>query len=685
MLSMVRSRRAWIYVLSVAALLVPAGGIAYLGAVSYRDERGAIAAQDERQRQAAIAIANRITRGIEGALDATERATTVEVETGHATVESPLATHWFWIDAEQRMRVPRTAPASVDRVGPLDRGGGCASGRLEDCVKELSTRQTRVAKLHAAQKAEACHGDGCVVNLAEAKRQYTALASFDDTGPDALLGLARVLQRLNDPRAAQPLADLEARFSDREFDGVPVKLVVAMLRAQGAGPTGLLEVADGVLGGHYALDPIVRLGALQRIRGRLDGELTPEQAKRRAELDDRVARIRDEARAAKGLEDDVSEITRTATLTWRGRAAAREPKRTLIYRRRADGGVIGLAVDAPMLELAAGHEPGDDVAQRARALVLPAGASPGADLRAIVQVPLGEALPHLSLAIVNPIADPDPRDEVIRERSRRHVVYTSALAVALGFGLLLMIRGAARARELAQLKSDFVSTVSHELKTPLTSIRMFAEMLEQGVAQGDVAKMARYHGVIVQESQRLGLLIANLLDYAQIEKGTRRYTPSRQRVEQLAQLAVTTFETLRDPEHDGRNVIEVEVSSEAVRADVDVERDVVVQAVLNLLANAAKYGGAENGIEVSVGADPAAAWISVRDHGPGIPASEQPRIFREFYRSPEAYRSGIEGTGLGLALVKRHIEAMGGTVEVASVVGDGATFTIRLPRHQEAA
>ena len=70
-----------------------------------------------------------------------------------------------------------------------------------------------------------------------------------------------------------------------------------------------------------------------------------------------------------------------------------------------------------------------------------------------------------------------------------------------------------------------MSTVSHELKTPLTSIRMFAEMLEQGVAQGDAAKMARYHGVIVQESQRLGLLIANLLDYAQIEQGTRRYTP----------------------------------------------------------------------------------------------------------------------------------------------------------------
>jgi signal transduction histidine kinase len=355
----------------------------------------------------------------------------------------------------------------------------------------------------------------------------------------------------------------------------------------------------------------------------------------------------------------------------------------LIYRRRADGGVIGFAVDAPMLEAAAGSVPevgAARVALRARPLVVLPGTSPGPELRMIQQVPLGAALPHLSVAIVNPLADPDPLDEVIGERSRRHVMYTSALAIALGLGLLATIRGAARARELAQLKSDFVSTVSHELKTPLTSIRMFAEMLEQGVAQGDPEKLARYHGVIVQESQRLGLLIANLLDWAQIEKGIRRYAQTHQDIAALAHHAATTFETLHDPQSGGRNPLAVAVSSEAMHAEVEVDRDVVVGAVLNLLANAAKYGGAAHPIEVQVGADAGAAWIAVRDHGPGIPPVEQARIFREFYRAPEAYRSGVEGTGLGLALVKRHIEALGGTVEVASVVGEGATFTIRLAR-----
>src|SRR5262249_61893994 len=129
-------------------------------------------------------------------------------------------------------------------------------------------------------------------------------------------------------------------------------------------------------------------------------------------------------------------------------------------------------------------------------------------------VSFGRGLPHLALGLVHPASVPDPRDEVIRCRARGHVVVTSALALALGLGLLATIRGAARARELARLKSDFVSTVSHELKTPLTSIRMFAEMLEHGVAKDDTEKMARYQRVIVQESQRLGLLMADLPDYA---------------------------------------------------------------------------------------------------------------------------------------------------------------------------
>jgi signal transduction histidine kinase len=669
MLAGVRSRRVSIYVLSVAALLVPAGGIAYLGAVSYRDERGAVSAQNARQREAALALVARIERAIASALDAAERA----IESGAAPwpAGEGLGRYWFWIDAERRLRVPRAAPAP-ELSGGLARGG-CPGLPVDECARETERRSAHMMRLRAAQRAEAME------SWPEARRLYASLERFDNTGPAAMLGLARVVDRMGEPaRASQILGELERRFPERMIDLVPVGLVVAVLRAEVAGPAALLAVAEGILAGRYALDPILRLGAVTRIRQRLGAALPPELGPRRAALDERLAAVRREARAAAGLADDLDELASSAVPAWRGRPAVRDRQRTLVYRRRADGGVVGIAVDGPMLEAAAGA-PDADLAQRAQALVLLTGAVPGAELRTIAQVPLGAALPHLSLAIVNPLRDPDPLDEVIRERSSKHVAYTSGLALLLGLGLLATIRGAARARELARLKSDFVSTVSHELKTPLTSIRMFAEMLEHGVARDDTEKMARYQRVIVQESQRLGLLIANLLDYAQIEKGTRRYTPSRQEIAGLARHAVTTFESLRHPEG-VRNSIEVTVSSGAAHAEVEADRDVVVQALLNLLANAAKYGGTEHPIEVSVGADETAAWIAVRDHGPGIPPSEQARIFREFYRAPEAYRSNVEGTGLGLALVKRHIEALGGTVEVASAVGQGATFTIRLPR-----
>jgi signal transduction histidine kinase len=688
MLGGVRSSRAWIYVLSVAALLVPAGGIAYLGAVSYRDERGAVSAQNARQREAALELVSRIDRAIGETLDAADRAIDAELaqkgrDADAGAAGGPLAgagvlgRYWFWIDAEHKLRYPRGAPPA-ELSGAFVRVG-CPGLPVDECVRDTEQRSVHTARLRAAQRAEALE------SWAEARRLYASLEKSDNTGPAALLGLVRVLERLGEPaRATQTLAELERRFPERMIELVPVPLAVALLRAEAAGPAALLEVAEGVLAGRYALDPILRLGAVTRIRQRLGDALPPGLVRRRDALDARVGELRHEARAAVGLADDLDELIGSAVPAWRGRPAARERQRTLVYRRRADGGVVGIAVDGPLLEEAAGR-PDADLAQHARALVLLTGAAPAGSLRTIAQVPLGAPLPHLSLAIVNPIADPDPLDDVIRERSRKHVVYTSALALALVLGLLATIRGSARARELARLKSDFVSTVSHELKTPLTSIRMFAEMLEHGVARDDTEKMARYQRVIVQESQRLGHLIANLLDYAQIEKGTRRYTPSRQEIGQLARHAVSTFESLRHPEG-VRNQIEVTVSPEAAHAEVEVDRDVVVQALLNLLANAAKYGGTEHPIEVGVDADATSAWIAVRDHGPGIPPAEQARIFREFYRAPEAYRSNVEGTGLGLALVKRHIEALGGTVEVESAVGQGATFTIRLARTgQEAA
>jgi signal transduction histidine kinase len=685
----VRSRRAWIYVLSVLALLVPAGGIAYLGAFSYQNDRGAVSARTERQKQAAEEITTRIERAIDDAFTAIDTAT-ARVPVPRGPLDAPLARYWFWIDPHGHLVVPHAATAEDEELVGTDRAP--CSDRLEECVRQSSQRQARLAKLTSAMRAESCRPsttETCSGAWAEARHMYATLADFADTGPQAQLGLARVYRLTGDHKGlTATLNALEPRFGDRIIDGLPVKLVVEVMRA-GGNPVELVGIERDIIAGKYDLAPVVAIGVLTRIRAAMSSGIGLNFDQERAALDLQIAALRTEARAAAGLADDVPDVVRDATPAWHGRPATRQPARTLIYKRRSDGSVIGFAVDALMLEEAAGHDTRDGVAVNARAIVLPVGSSPPPALRQLAQVPFGENLPHLALHLVNPVDDPDPLDEVIRARSKRHVAYTSGLAVLLGLGLLATIFGAARARELARLKSDFVSTVSHELKTPLTSIRMFAEMLEQGVAQGDTGKMARYHHVIVQESQRLGLLIANLLDYAQIERGTRRYTLTRENVGKLARDAVSTFETLQDPEKARRNPVAVEVSSGAMSTSVEVDRDVVIQALLNLLANAAKYGAVGstrdvNPIEVTVDADARSTSISVRDHGPGIPAHEQARIFREFYRAPEAYTSGIEGTGLGLALVKQHVEGLGGTVDVHSVVGQGATFTIRLPRHDSA-
>nr|HEX4312760.1 HAMP domain-containing sensor histidine kinase [Kofleriaceae bacterium] len=672
-----RPRRAWIYILSVAALLVPAGGIAYLGASSYRDERGAVDAQLERQRDAAMDIAGRVHAAIDGALDAVANSGPPGSASGSDAPGPALARYAFELDKDGKIVRPRAL--AIARARKASDRLPCES--IEDCAALLRERKSRVTKLRDAQRAEAAH------ETAPALRAYESLAKADDVGPDALLGIARIVASeagrgtISGPAAARGAAaldELDRRFASRDLGDLPVPLVTSALRATTA--QAKLALAETVLAGRYDLDTAVELGVATRLRR--EGQDAPARAL--ATLDAHLDERRAEARAAAGLQPDLGDVARDAGPQWHGRVASREPARTLIYRRTADGGVVGISVDAAMLEAAAGAAP-TDVAPRARTLIVPSGATAPAGSRVIAQVPLGEALPHLALAIATPASDPDPLDEVIRARSRRHVAYTSGLAIALAIGLLATIRGAARARELARLKSDFVSTVSHELKTPLTSIRMFAEMLEQGVAQGDAAKMRRYHHVIVQESQRLGLLIANLLDYAQIERGTRRYSPTRQAADELARHAVTTYEALHGADQApdraaARNPIAVEVSPDAVRAELEVDRDVVVQAILNLITNAAKYGGADKPIEVLVGADELAVAIAVRDHGPGIPVAEQQRIFREFYRAPEAYRSGVEGTGLGLALVKRHVEALGGTVDLVSAPGAGATFTIRLPR-----
>ncbi len=266
----------------------------------------------------------------------------------------------------------------------------------------------------------------------------------------------------------------------------------------------------------------------------------------------------------------------------------------------------------------------------------------------------------------------DPIELLGRRQGLRHQALVLGLILVLLLGLVLTYRGVRRESELARLKSDFASNVSHELKTPLTSIRMYAEMLQEGIA-ATAADRDRYQQVIIRESERLGRLIANVLDFSRLERGTRRYDLQPVDLEELTRDALETFGRLSEGE---RISIRMHGVGPQKLPAVVADRDAAVQSILNLLSNAAKYSRGTPDIAVELRAGRGEVGVRVRDHGIGIPSSEQKKIFDDFYRAPGARKAGVEGTGLGLALVRRHLAACGGRVELWSVVGRGSEFTL---------
>ncbi|MCA9666198.1 MAG: HAMP domain-containing histidine kinase [Myxococcales bacterium] len=289
---------------------------------------------------------------------------------------------------------------------------------------------------------------------------------------------------------------------------------------------------------------------------------------------------------------------------------------------------------------------------------------------AALPAPLG----HFSLIATRAAADPVA--DIERKGQLRHIGMVLGLVLVLAAGLFFTYRGVRRESDLAQLKSDFASNVSHELKTPLTSIRMYAEMLQQGIAEGPDDQQ-RYHEVIIRESERLGRLIANVLDFSRVERGTRRYDLVEIEVDELVRDALDTFSRLAD--EDVADVTLADKIEPGASKHVIADHEAAVQSLLNLLSNAVKYSRGAPGVEVTLRGGHGELGVEVRDHGIGIPPAEQKRIFDDFYRAPQARQANVEGTGLGLALVRRHMEACGGRVTVQSAVAKGSRFTLWFP------
>jgi signal transduction histidine kinase len=257
-------------------------------------------------------------------------------------------------------------------------------------------------------------------------------------------------------------------------------------------------------------------------------------------------------------------------------------------------------------------------------------------------------------------------------------LFVLAFSILL-LGMSLIVRAANREMRLAEAKATFVSNVSHELKTPLSLIRLFAETLQLGrVADAD--KAHEYYRIIHNESVRLSHLIDNILDFAKIESGRKEYNF---KPVDLKDLVASVVETYRPQII--REGFELTTRFEEGLPTVAADREAISQAVLNLLDNALKYATDIKRIAVSVRQEQRSILIQVTDQGIGIAKSEQGKIFETFYRVGSNLVHNTKGSGLGLSLVKHIVEAHDGEVRVDSAPGKGSTFTILMPIcHREA-
>jgi two-component system phosphate regulon sensor histidine kinase PhoR len=264
-------------------------------------------------------------------------------------------------------------------------------------------------------------------------------------------------------------------------------------------------------------------------------------------------------------------------------------------------------------------------------------------------------------------------EDLVRERTTTSMAILGVLALIFAFGIYFLYSNIRREIYLSQAKSEFVSNVSHEIRTPLSLIGMFAETLESGRVTTE-EKKREYYSIISKETARLSRIVNRILNFSQLEANKKTFNFQPVQINDLCADVVKmyvhpmqekgfSFEFHSDP------------NARLIRAD----KESISEVMVNLLDNAVKYSRDNKKIVVTTGVQGKYTFVSVKDNGIGIAKNHQRDIFDQFYRAPTGDVHTTKGSGLGLALVKKIIEAHSGEIKVDSALDKGSTFTIYFP------
>jgi signal transduction histidine kinase len=294
--------------------------------------------------------------------------------------------------------------------------------------------------------------------------------------------------------------------------------------------------------------------------------------------------------------------------------------------------------------------------------------------RPFIATEVGESLPHWEIAVY--LLNPAKLTQSAQALKFTLGLLIGVLLMAIGVGSWLIVTDLNRQLTLARQKTDFVSNVSHELKTPLTSIRMFSELLAEGRV-ADPTKQRSYLNIITAETARLTRLINNVLDFSRMERGEKKYNMQKC---DLVNIVREVTETYRPQlEANGFRFSHQPPDSPIY---VSGDCDALAQVIVNLLSNAEKYSGDKKEIEVQIErqSEPLPyAEVKVLDRGMGVPPGSEEKIFEQFYRAHDSISSGIQGSGLGLTLARQIAQAHGGDVRYQAREDGGSCFILRLP------